>query len=301
MLVLGFAVLLTAAACGQSTGGNGDGDANGSTAEPTPEETPTPETTESPRLSADSLTVVVGPQSVAGWWDGERWRRADGSSPVPVEGGESYALVGLTSEVEQATGSEAMEGCEIVPGSTKIEVPGLHRSFTDPLVQTRIAVTGVADPVPREAAQLPPSNPYVEAAASLLAERGLEEGDPDIVQVVRVDLDGDGRNEIVVVAESIADQQGMFGRVGDYSVVFVRTVVEEEVVTSVIAETVPEDEPGVMPFVQSHRVAAAADLNGDGRMELAVAGKYYEGAGVTFHELDGDGGMNQILKSGCGA
>lgn len=245
--------------------------------------------------------VVVGPDSVAGWWDGSRWVRAGGSSPVPVEGGESYKLVGLDSEVGQAAGSEVMEGCEPVPGSSKIEIEGLQRSFTDPLEETRIAVTGVADPVPRRAVQVPSSAAYAEAARSLLAERGVQVEDPNIVQVVSVDLDGDGRDEVAVVAERIADQQGLSGRPGDYSLVFVRSFAGEQVVTSVIAETVAEDEPGVTPFVQSHRVSAAADLNGDGRMELAVAGKYYEGAGVVFYELGRDGRMSDILSSGCGA
>lgn len=304
---ISIAALLVATACGGPPGdSDSPGDGTDQITSPTPgggdtAETPTPQPTASPRPVSDSPEVVVGPQSVAGWWDGSRWVRADGTAPIPVEGGESYKLIGLTSGVEQATGSEVMEGCEPVPGSSKIEIDGLQGSFTDPLEETRIAVSGVADPLPREAAQLPPSAVYVEAARSLLAERGMQVETPNVLQLVRVDLDGDGRNEVVVVAERIADQQSLIARPGDYSIVFVRSVVDEQVVTSVLADTLAEDEPGVAPFVQSHRVSAAADLNGDGRMELAVAGKYYEGAGVVFYEFGSDGRMKEILASGCGS
>lgn len=300
-MALSISVLLVASACGGSPGGDGTQVTSPTPGAGPPAQSPTVDPAESLESKVDSPAVVVGPATVAGWWDGGRWVRADGTLPVPAEGGESYKLVGLSSEVEQATGSEVMKGCEPVPGSSKIEVEGLRRSFNDPLEQTRIAVSGVADPVPRQAAQLPASAPYVEAARSLLAERGVQEEFPQVVQVVRVDLDGDGRDEAAVVAERIADQQGLFGRPGDYSMVFVRSVVDEQVVTSVIAETVAEDEPGVTPFVQSHRVSAAADLNGDGRMELVVAAKYYEGAGVVFYELGSDGRVSEILASGCGA
>ena len=48
------------------------------------------------------------------------------------------------------------------------------------------------------------------------------------------------------------------------------------------------------------RVLGVADLNGDGRMEVALHTWYYEGAGVTVFEFDGDGvtaGDGQRLRS----
>lgn len=262
---------------------------------------PSPGAAESPRPAADSLTLVVGPDSVAGWWDGTRWVMADGTEPVPASGGETYSVVGLSGSVQTATGSAPEEGCEIIPGTSLIEVPGLERSFNDPLEEWAIAVHGVPDPLPRTAEVLPPSAPYAEAARPLLAERGIEDSSPEVVQILRVDLDGDGRDEVAVVAERIADQQGLLAQSGDYSIVFVRSLVDEQVVTSVIADTVADPDPGETPFVESHRVSALADLNGDGRMELAVASKYYEGAGVGFFELGDDGRVERILSSGCGA
>lgn len=289
------------AACAPGSGDGGQTPGPTATQEPAPSPSPDVSPAENARREAVDFSLVVGPDSVAGWWDGSRWVQADATNAVPAQGGEDYLIVGLDRVAGTDTGSEPAEGCEPVPGSTKIQIPALVRSFADPLEQTRIAVHGVEHPVPREVEQLPASTPYVEAARSLLAERGIDLESPEVLQVVRADLNGDGRDEVAGVAEHLTNPGTLLAEPGDYSIVFVRSVVNEQVVTSVIAETVAEAEPGVSPFVQSHRVAAVADLNGDGVMELAVAGKYYEGASVVFYELGGDGRMHRILSSGCGA
>ena len=44
-----------------------------------------------------------------------------------------------------------------------------------------------------------------------------------------------------------------------------------------------------------------ADLNGDGRMELAVDSRYYEGAGTIIYDyIDDDLGPWEVLSVGCG-
>jgi hypothetical protein len=246
--------------------------------------------------------VIVGPESVAGWWDGQQWVAATGGvSQVPVKGGESYKLVRLGDPIVTAAGSVAKDGCETNPGTSKIDIPGLVRKFAD-AEPPPIAVSEVDNPRPRAVEVLnPQSKLYKDAAAQLLRERGIDDDDADVVQVVRADLDDDGKNEVIVVAERLADPQSLFARVGDYSIVFLRRVVDERLITTVVEEYVPVARPEETPFITSQRVAAVADLNGDGRMELALAGRYYEGAGVNFHELKGDGTIPEVLRSGCGA
>jgi hypothetical protein len=268
-------------------------------AEPPPSPSPNP----SPAGSALSGTpVIVGPESVAGWWDGRKWVAATGGvSQVPVKGGESYKLVRLGDPIIAATGSVAKEGCETNPGTSKIDIPGLVRKFAD-AEPPPVAVSEVDDPRPRAVEMLNPQTKlYKDAAAQLLKERGIDDDDADVVQVVRADLDDDGKNEVIVVAERLADPESLFAKVGDYSLVFLRRVVDERLTTTVVEEYVPVAKPDETPFITSQRVAAVADLNGDGRMELALAGRYYEGAGVNFHELKSDGTIPEVLRSGCGA
>ena len=246
--------------------------------------------------------VIVGPESVAGWWNGSDWVAAEsGFAQVPVKGGETYKLVRLNDPIVSAAGSAAMEGCETNPGTSNIEIPGLDREF-DNAAPPSIAVSAVNDPRPRAVEVLnPQARLYKEAAARLLAERGIDDADADVVQVIRADLDDDGRSEVIVVAERIADSQSLFAKAGDYSLVFLRRLVDERLTTTVIEESIPIDKPDQTPFIMSHRVAAVADLNGDGRMEVALSGRYYEGAGVEFYELKRDGSIPEVMRSGCGA
>lgn len=267
-----------------------------------PEPEPSQTSARPPAMPSPSGTaVVVGPDSVAGWWDGDGWVSADdGPSEVPVTGGEIYSLIRLDEPITTAEGSAATEGCETNPGTSRIEIPGLDRVFRndDP---PPLALSGVAEPRPRPVETLDPQGPvYREAAAELLRERGVTTP-AEVVQVLRSDLDGDGKVEVVVAAERLTDKESLFAQPGDYSIVFVRRVVDENVDTTVISESIPRFGADETPFINSQRVSALADLNGDGRMEVAVSGRYYEGAGMVFYELEEDGTFNEVLRSGCGA
>lgn len=292
-----LALLLTGAACTSSPEGADPGSSPGGS----PATGSQPSASPSPPPQVSDLAVVVGPEAVAGWWDGTEWVQSHGDLDTPVLGGETYDLIGLSGVTGRAVGSAPHQGCEISSTSIDIDIPGLERSFSAPLDQTKIALTGVQDPVPRAVEVLPPSATYVDAAREALAEEGAEVAKPTVVQVVRADLNGDGRNEVVVTAEAIADRQGLFAQEGDYSITFLRSVVDEQVVTTVLDASVADPQPGETPFIESYRLVAVADLNGDGVMELAVAGKYYEGASVVFHEFGSNGGADEVLFSACGA
>ena len=72
-----------------------------------------------------------------------------------------------------------------------------------------------------------------------LSSRGLDVASPVIKQVVRTDLEGDGVNEILVVAEDVSP--GFLFELGDYSILFMRKVVDGVVQTAVLEESVAVD------------------------------------------------------------
>ena len=43
-----------------------------------------------------------------------------------------------------------------------------------------------------------------------------------------------------------------------------------------------------------------ADLNGDGRMEVVLSQRYYEGSSTVVYEFGDDGRLHQVLSAGCG-
>lgn len=255
-------------------------------------------TSSTTRPMSAAVSVTVTPSVVAGWWDGHGWVAGDETRPVPIAGGEIYSILGLTGPVTTARGSEARYRCETDPATSQVEIPGIESGGVRP---GPIAVMGVDNPRPRSTSVLDPAAViYRQEAGRVLAQRGIDDPDADVVQALRTDLEGDGTDEVVVVAERIADTH-LYARRGDYSFVLLRRLVNDALVTTVVAESVPDLTPDSTPFILSHRVSAIADLNGDGRMEVVLENRQYEGAGVSIHELQPDGAMREVLAADCGA
>jgi hypothetical protein len=213
---------------------------------------------------------------------------------LPVVGGENYqvAVLGLTATT---TGSaqelvcEPLENVGVVLANERLlgEWPGPYGvAISAPWTLTPHLVESVAD-----------DGTYAEFASRLLSERGLEVADPVITQLLRVDLEGDGLNEVIVVSEEITG--GMLPAVGDYSIIFMRKVVQGDVETSVLAESIVLDEE---TFPETFRVGAVADLSGDGKMEIIVSSAYFEGLAVeVFEYVNDDLGPVAQIATGCGA
>ena len=259
----------------------------------------TPPGTDSAPAPTD-LSVVVGVDGVLGWWDGSTWVQADANSQIPLEGGEEHQVLRLGDAPQTRTGQLAEVEC-LEGGGTRLVDVGLvdPASASDPMP---IAVTRVADPQPRPVTAVDPGNAsYRESALQILAGLGIDDTEPEIAQAVSADLDGNGADEVLVTAERISDPDGVIGLQGDYSVTFLRHVVGGAVETTVVAQSIAPEDPNATPYVQRFRVGTAADLNGDGRMELALGYHHYEGRGMVVYEVAADGTTTEVLTGGCGA
>lgn len=262
----------------------------------------THDTSAPPPDGAAGPAVAVALDGVLGWWDGQAWVRGDSGAEVPARGGEAYRIVRLDEAITTAIGSAPNEGCELNTNDVGVDVGITHPD--DRLAPTPVAVSGVADPRPRPVVVLDPqTDVYRTAARDVLRDLGVDDADPDVVQVVRSDLEGDGSDEVLVAVQRVSDPGTLFAAPGDYSVVFVRRVVGGKVRTSVVAQSIaPDPRPeGQTPFVEVIRIAALADLNGDGRMEAVLDGTYYEGADTVVYEAQSGGRLVEVLRAGCGA
>jgi hypothetical protein len=251
--------------------------------------------------AANVRSVVASVDGVLGWWDGSHWRQADAANPAPIQGGETYTVVGTGQKHTTVTGSAPGVTCEINDPEPALQTVDL--GFPLRTIQpVPIALIGVEHPQPRPVVDLPvDSEVYRQAAAEVLAGLGVQDPDPRLVQVVRTDLEGDGVDEVFVVAQRLTNPASLWAGKGDYSVVFVRRVVDAQVVTTVpwvsLAYT---DERGLTnEYIVASQIAAIADLNGDGRMEVAVGWEYYEGSGTSLFELTTDG-FEYVIGAGCG-
>jgi hypothetical protein len=242
---------------------------------------------------SDTPLVVTG-FGALGWWDGAGWVQVEQATPLPVAGGEDYqvALLGLEARV---TGGGPTTLCAPVdnPGVI-LENEQVLGDWPGPL---GVAISAPWILVPHLVEEIADDGAYSAFAGELLAERGLDVPDPAIKQLLRVDLEGDGVNEVVVVAEDVTD--GLFAEDGDYSIAFMQRTVEGDVRTAILGESVIVTADS--PVVNSFSVGAVADLNGDGRMEIVLTNAYYEGIGVEVWEyVDDDLGLVPQISAGCG-
>ena len=122
--------------------------------------------------------------------------------------------------------------------------------------------------------------------------------------MLQVDLDGDGVEEVLVSATNYQRFKPGGGltpdaRAGDYSLVFMRKVVQGTVVTKIITgEYYPQAKKFSGPA--EHRIMGVLDLNGDGIMEIVLSGRYYEGDWVEAYRVQG-AKIIKLFSMGCGA
>ena len=221
------------------------------------------------------------------------WVVPEDLAQIPLEGGEEYQVVMLDQPLTTAVGS-APSLCE--PSQTPVLDfdPPLPGEFRDPGALAVMADWDLRPSPVRVEDEL--DAVHVAAMTDVLESLGVED-EPAIFQNVVADIDGDGVDEIVLVAKRLADN--LFAQPDDYSVVILRKMVEGEWQTAILEASVAEPES---PYILSHSIAAIADLNGDAKMEIAVDAVYYEGSGTAAYEyIDDDRGPEVVLGGGCGA
>jgi hypothetical protein len=239
--------------------------------------------------------VVVSSFGALGWWTGDGWVQVVRETSLPLVGDESYQVAVLGEEAI-TTGGAPTTVCDPLenPGVV-LEDEDLLGEFPGPI---GVGISAAWALVPHLVEELADDGTYAAFAGELLAERGLNVPDPVVKLLLRVDLEGDGVNEVIVVAEDVPPD--LLGEPGDYSIAFMRKTVGGDIQTTILGESlyVSEEQP---PLLYSFSVGAIADLSGDGKMEIVLSSVYYEGAGVEVWEYvsDEQGPVPQIGQ-GCG-
>lgn len=259
--------------------------------------TPTASTSTSAPLAGNwaDQPLIVTDLGALGWWDGSDWVRAEEVGALPVVGGEDYQ-VSLLGGASLTSGGSQTTVCEpLLNLGVELEDANFLGLWPGPY---GVAISAGWDLHPHLFQSFSDDGSYAGFARELLASRGLDVANPVIKQLYRTDLEGDGTNEVLVVAEEVSP--GLFGQQGDYSIIFMRKAVQNEVQTAVFGDSVITDPEDI--FLISFTLGTVADLNGDGKMEIVVDSAYYEGLGVEVWEyVDDDLGQVPRVSMGCGA
>jgi hypothetical protein len=231
---------------------------------------------------------------------GGQWLKPEAAAGL-FTGGENYRLYSLGGEVGNSVGGKPAKGEEGPCTDT------LYVTLT-PFPQGRGSLVALAGPwnaMPRAVTNTATEpQVYKEATAEILKSKGIVNPQVRLTQVIRVDLDGDGVEEGLVSATNYEKSQPGSGltpnaRVGDYSLVFLRRVVQGKIVTNIITgEYYPKAKKFTAPA--EHRIIGVLDLNGDGSLEIVLSGRYYEGDWVEAYRVDG-AKIIKLFSMGCGA
>ena len=141
---------------------------------------------------------------------------------------------------------------------------------------------------------------YQRAVAALLRARGLNVQRARLTQLLRVDLNGDGTDEVLMTAASRPD----YGRTpsskrGDYSILALRYLDKGVVKTVALDASISPKEVafGAPAYL---RFMACVDVDGDGKMEIVGENGYYEGNGFEVWKFDG-AKAESVVSAGWGA
>jgi hypothetical protein len=149
---------------------------------------------------------------------------------------------------------------------------------------------------------------YVDAVRDFLKTKGIEQPKVKIENILRVDLDGDGEEEVLISATNYFSKRlPMRSPAGSYSMVLLQRVVAGKVETQLIAgefhpKAYPKaaQEEGRFDAPNAYKVIAILDLDGDGKMEVVVGSNYYEGEEITIYHCDPKK-SEALLSVSCGA
>ena len=252
--------------------------------------------------TASDLHPIVEVQSgyLFGAASDGKWLKAE-ESARSVKADTTYQIYSLTAKLGEATGSAPKSVDEPCPDTMEV-------TLSEKPEDGVIALAAPWNALPRKPRMADTTQQvYVDAVRDFLKTKGIEQPKVKIDNILRVDLDGDGEDEVLISATNYFrkdESVPMRSPAASYSMVLLRRVVAGKVETQLV-----EGEFHPKAYVRkgdsfdapnAYKVIAILDLDGDGKMEVVVGSNYYEGEEITIYRCDPKK-SEALLSVSCGA
>ncbi|HMD80073.1 MAG TPA: hypothetical protein VKE92_02120, partial [Anaerolineales bacterium] len=127
---------------------------------------------------------------------------------------------------------------------------------------------------------------YQQAVIDWLTAMGVAALKPSTLQAFRVDIEGDGVDEVFISATHLDDPQHK-PKAGDYSIVLMRKVIGNDAVTKFVVGDHYNSQQPEMGYPRTYTLANFIDLNQDGVLEVIVDIQKWEGFGASVFQVNG--------------
>jgi hypothetical protein len=208
-----------------------------------------------------------------------------------------YRVYSLTKELGQVKGTKPKSVDEPCPDTLTVPLSATPEG----------GAIGLAAPwnaLPRKPVIADTTQPvYAQAVRDFLKGRGIKDPKVRITRILRVDLEGDGEDEVLINATNYFTEDNevpMHAPArGSYSIVLLRRVVAGKVQTQLVAGELYA-KPDASNAPNLYNIAAVLDLNGDGKLGVIVHSVYYEGGETTIYRCE-PSKIADALSVACGA
>jgi len=227
---------------------------------------------------------VVVDSLLIGYLDGKTWK----DIPEKIKSTETFKLQGLG--LMAASGSLTIKGYE-----ENDAVGGIFLKTTS--FPRGVYQNGLKPAWPRKITKLGnTSKAYLDALGAWLKSKGVSSA-PNLAAVYSVDLDGDGKQEILMEANSkgFTTQSTAEPKKTDYSALLMRRVGSNgSVTTTVLASALTP-----LNGMTHNTFRSIVDLDGDGKYEVITSMDYYEGQEAAIFGFKG-GTFGRLCGAGAG-
>ena len=132
--------------------------------------------------------------------------------------------------------------------------------------------------------------------SQILADNGLFGETVKISEIIKLDIEGDGVDEVLIIASN-ANSSDMVN--GQYSIVVMRKIMEGNVESIFLIKDIRTNLPTELNTrtIYEYELCDVVDLNYDGDCELLIKSEYYEGHCYHVYEIE-DNEYKIVLEDG---